>query len=56
VKSLIKQLFGYDSTSQLTPAQLGKVIGCIEYPADHGVTFETLEGTVVVVVAAEARG
>jgi hypothetical protein len=56
VKSLIKQLYSYDSTSQLTPEQLKHVLACIEYPGDHGVTFQTVDGKSVVVVQAEARG
>jgi hypothetical protein len=50
VKALIKQLFSYESTSQLTPAQLTEVIGCIETPADHGVSFDG-EGTLTVTKA-----
>jgi hypothetical protein len=56
VKSLIKQLYNYDSTSQLTPEQLTRVLQCIEFPGDNGVTFETMDGATVVVVKAEARG
>jgi len=56
VKSLIKQLYNYDSTSQLTPEQLTRVLSCIEFPGDNGVTFETMDGMTVVVVKAEARG
>lgn len=50
VKSLIKQLYGYESTSQITTAQLPKVLSCIEYPGDNGVTFEDVNGVAVVVV------
>ena len=40
VKSLIHQLFGYVSTSHIEQGQeFGKVLGSMESPADHGVTF-----------------
>jgi ERF superfamily len=55
VKSLIKQLFGYDSTSQLTAVQLGTVLGAIENPGDYGVSFEEIEGVRVVVVRKAAE-
>jgi hypothetical protein len=50
VKSLIKQLFHYESTSQLTQLQLETVLGSIEYPTDYGISFEDIEGKRVVVV------
>jgi hypothetical protein len=50
VKSLLRQLFGYTSTSQLTPAQLVEVIACMERPAENGVTFEAVEGQQVLVI------
>jgi hypothetical protein len=53
VKSLIKQLFSYESTSQLTALQLSTVLGSIEYPTDYGVSFENVEGQRVVVVRRE---
>jgi hypothetical protein len=55
VKSLIKQMFNHDSTSQLTQTEFRTVLGSIEHPEDFGVTFETLEGTRVVVVGPAVR-
>jgi hypothetical protein len=51
VKALIKQRFGHDSTSQLSPEQLSTVLASIETPEDHGITFEDRDGVKTVVVA-----
>jgi hypothetical protein len=51
VKALIKQRFGHDSTSQLSPEQLATVLASIETPEDHGITFEDRDGVKTVVVA-----